>query len=100
MTIPERPLSAREILDLYFIENRARLLELAAFLDRIDRAAGTEDVRTDHRYRALMQAFTLLRDGERCRAKGVQVVFSDRSAAPVDTAEPGPATGAWRHEDH
>jgi len=30
-------MNAREILDLYFIENRARLLDIASFLDRIDR---------------------------------------------------------------
>jgi hypothetical protein len=32
------PLSARELVDEYFIENRTRLLEIAAFLDRLDRA--------------------------------------------------------------
>ena len=34
------PLSPTELVDEYFIENRNRLLELAAFLDRIDRADG------------------------------------------------------------
>ena len=32
------PLSAKELVDEYFIENRTRLLEIAAFLDRLDRA--------------------------------------------------------------
>ena len=32
------PLSPRELVDEYFIENRTKLLEIAAFLDRLDRA--------------------------------------------------------------
>ena len=32
------PMTAPEIVDEYFIENRNRLLEIAAFLDRLDRA--------------------------------------------------------------
>ena len=31
------PLSGTQIVDEYFIENRTRLLEIAAFLDRLDR---------------------------------------------------------------
>ena len=37
--------SSKEMLDLYFIENRARLLDIAAFLDRIDRYRGPEEAR-------------------------------------------------------
>ena len=32
------PLSPQALVDEYFIENRTRLLEIAAFLDRLDRA--------------------------------------------------------------
>ena len=32
------PLNATQLVDEYFVENRNRLLEVAAFLDRIDRA--------------------------------------------------------------
>lgn len=97
---PEQPLSACDILDTYFIESRARLLELAAFLDRIDRAPGAAEAREDYRYRALMRAFALIREGERFRAKAIQLAFSDLSSAPLDSAGPGTATGACPDEDH
>ena len=32
------PLTAAQLIDEYFIENRTRLLEIAAFLDRLDRS--------------------------------------------------------------
>jgi hypothetical protein len=97
---PEHPLSARDILNTYFIENRARLLEVAAFLDRIDRAPDAAEARGDYRYRALLRALGLLQEGERMRAKEIQFAFSDLSTAPLDSAGSGAATGAWRDEDH
>lgn len=98
---PVSPLSAREILDIYFIENRARLLELAAFLDRIDRAPGAAEARTDFRYRAMMRATELLDEGQAARAREMQLSFSDHSSAPIaSAAEAGAAAGASRHEDH
>jgi hypothetical protein len=38
MSRPSCTLNTLEILDTYFLENRARLLEIASFLDRLDRA--------------------------------------------------------------
>src|ERR1700739_988068 len=32
------PMTCRQLIDEYFIENRTKLLDLAAFLDRLDRA--------------------------------------------------------------
>src|ERR1700730_10883281 len=32
------PMTRRQLIDEYFIENRTKLLDLAAFLDRLDRA--------------------------------------------------------------
>ena len=37
MSTRQSPMTAGEALDLYFFDNRARLLEIAAFLDRLDR---------------------------------------------------------------
>jgi hypothetical protein len=34
-----------QVIDLYFMEARAKLIDLAAFLDRVDRAPGTDDFR-------------------------------------------------------
>ena len=34
-------MTRQQVLDLYFMENRAKLIDLAAFLDRVDRATGS-----------------------------------------------------------
>lgn len=36
------PKGGRELIDEYFIENRTRLLDIASFLDRLDRAGDGE----------------------------------------------------------
>ena len=38
-------MTRQQVLDLYFMENRAKLIDLAAFLDRVDRAEGEADFR-------------------------------------------------------
>ena len=37
----------KNILDLYFLGARARLIDIAAFMDRVDRADGKADFRYD-----------------------------------------------------
>jgi hypothetical protein len=37
---PANPMNARQLLDLYFLEMRCHLLEVAAAFDRIQRASG------------------------------------------------------------
>lgn len=90
-----RPLSATEVLDLYFIENRARLLDIASFLDRIDRYAGAEEARGDFRYRAFTRALGLLTGEGSDRTAAIQMFFSDRSVEPIDSAVGLKALGAW-----
>lgn len=38
-------MTRQQVLDLYFMEARARVIELAAFLDRVERAEGVADFR-------------------------------------------------------
>src|SRR5687768_18558219 len=53
------PKTGRALVDEYFIENRNRLLEIAAFLDRLDRADGSL-ADHDFRVRAFREALRLL----------------------------------------
>ena len=53
------PKTGRELVDEYFIENRNRLLEIAAFLDRLDRTDASL-VDHDFRVRAFRDAVKLL----------------------------------------
>ncbi len=90
------PLTAREVLDKYFLENRARLLEVAAFLDRVDRAGEPEEAKADFRYLALKQALDLLAASETGRAKALQLSFSDPTVEPIQSAAAMKgAFGAW-----
>jgi hypothetical protein len=67
------PLPAATALDLFFLDARARVLDLAAILDRIDRGAGPRD---DPRLAKLRRAVALLQEGGPGRAEQVQQLFS------------------------
>ena len=73
------PSAAQAVMDREFLEMRARVLELAAALDRLDRAGGPPA--NDPRVASLRQALDALRqsnsDGaEAARAERVQLIFS------------------------
>ena len=61
---------------MYFLEHRAKLLDVAAFLDRIDRAEPTSS-ETDFRHAALMKAIQVMLDGQPQRTKRVLDLLSD-----------------------
>jgi len=104
MNTLKSPLSAQEILDTSFLENRARILEIAAFLDRIDRADGAAAAKTDFRYQAVLRAVRLLLAPGGTRAREVLLSLSDPTIEPIATASGmKSAVGAWKgaaHEDH
>ncbi len=68
-----KPLPAREALDRHFLEMRAKLLEVAACLDRIDRGGGAKE---DPRLAQLGQAISLLQAPNDGRAEKMQLLFS------------------------
>ena len=68
------PLPAPQVLDAYFLEARARLLDLAAILDRVGRGEGSADA--DPRLRKLREALGVLLNRSDGRAEAVQKLFS------------------------
>jgi hypothetical protein len=68
------PLDAPEVLNREFLEIRARLLQVAAALDRMDRAAG--DVARDKRRIDLDNALRILAEPGPDRAEKLQMLFS------------------------
>lgn len=68
------PLDAPEVLDREFLEIRARLLQVAASLDRLARAEG--NVSGDERLQQLAAALEILAGGGDDRAERIQLVFS------------------------
>ena len=92
-----RPLSALEVIDLYFLEHRAKLIDIAAFLDRAERAAKSQGGRfEDFRLTQLMAALAVLGDGRGQRARRVLERLSDPTAEPIASAAGMKgALGAW-----
>lgn len=70
------PLPAAQALDSYFLEARARLLEVAATLDRIGRGAGASETGADARLHKIRQALEVLLDPSGGRAERIQQIFS------------------------
>lgn len=84
-------MTRQQILDLYFMDARFRLIELAAFLDRVDRSPGEDDFRI----KAFRQALSDLSKGNPERAKQVLLTFSDPTTEPIAAATTKAACGAW-----
>lgn len=68
------PLDRPETLNKEFLEIRARILELAAALDRLDRAAGSVD--GDRRLEQIRRGLDVLDSSGPGRAERVQMAFS------------------------
>jgi hypothetical protein len=68
------PFDASELLNREFLEIRARLLQVAASLDRISRAEGT--VENDPRLEKLGRALSILQTADSNRAEQIQLIFS------------------------
>ena len=81
----------KNILDLYFLHARSRLIDIAAFMDRVDRADGDRDFR----YEAFCKALKALDSDESNRAEKVLLAFSDPTNEPVSVAASKAACGAW-----
>jgi hypothetical protein len=88
------PKTGTKLIDEYFIENRTRLLDIAAFLDRLDRA-GDPATETDFRARAFREALLALVEGEGPRIQRVQMVFSDPTTEPKEELDQKGACGAY-----
>ena len=88
------PLSRRQLIDEYFIENRTKILDLAAFLDRLDRAEGTASG-PDYRMEALHEALDVLSGEGPSRIHRIQMIFSDPTTEPLEALDQKSATGAY-----
>lgn len=67
---------ATEVLDRDFLEARCKILELAATLDRIDRAPARHGEHPDSRLSQLRQAMEALAEPGPGRAETIQRIFS------------------------
>jgi hypothetical protein len=84
-------MTQQQVLDLYFLDARHKLIEVAAFLDRLDRATGKADFRRP----AFQRALAAVSGPQPCKARRVLLAFSDPTAAPIPAATTKAACGAW-----
>jgi len=71
------PQTARTVLDRHYLEIRARILEVAACLDRIDRADADGSIAADPRMDLLRKGIDILATEGVDRAERIQILFSD-----------------------
>lgn len=84
-------MTRQQILDLYFLDARHKLIDLAAFLDRVERAGGPDDFRM----KAFRSAISRLSGRKGGRAKKILLAFSDPTTQPAARAETKGACGAF-----
>ena len=84
-------MNRQQLLDLYYLEARSKLIDIAAFLDRLDRSAGE----ADFRLAAFTKALSQLEAGPTPRAERVLAALSDPTTEPIPAATTKAACGAW-----
>ena len=83
-------MTRQQVLDLYFMDARCKLIEIAAFLDRVERASGSDDFRITEFRKAMREL-----EGKGNRAEKVLLALSDPTAESIPAATTKAACGAW-----
>ena len=87
------PMTQKELLDHHFMENRSHLLDVAAFLDRMDRAVkqnGTDDFR----FTAFKQCLADLQSEAPYRTDRLLMMLSDPRSDLLEERDKQSADGA------
>ena len=87
------PMTRQAVLDLYFAEARSKLIDLAAFMDRVQRAEGEGDFRWEAFVAGLRELGGDLPAND--HARRVLTLLSDPSTEPLAAATIKSAAGAW-----
>lgn len=87
------PLTQRQLIDEYFMQHRNHLLEIAAFLDRLDRSV-EHNAATDFRIVAFREALGELLAADPNRVERVQLLLSDRDTTLLEERDRQNAYGA------
>lgn len=84
-------MTRQQVLDMYFMDARCKLIDLAAFLDRVDHATGSPDFRLE----AFRKALSALNSDQSNRAEQVLLSFSDPTQEAIPAATTKAACGAY-----
>ena len=88
------PLTQQQLIDLYFIEIRAKVLDVAAFLDRMQRSV-ERNAEDDFRMMALYEALQRLSNNSSGRVYDIQMLLSDPTIEPLLQLDRKSAFGAF-----
>jgi hypothetical protein len=89
------PLTQRQIVEEYFIEHRTKILDIAAFLDRLERTRERDD-EDDFRVVAFRKALgALLESSGETRIQRVQMLLSDPRTELLGQLDRKSAFGAY-----
>jgi len=86
------PPTSVNLVDHAFMDARYKLIDIAAFLDRIQRAGQADD----YRFTQFREALRCLSQEEPTRARDVLLTFSDPTTEPIPAAHTQGAAGAYR----
>lgn len=81
------PMNRQDVIDTYFMEHRAKVLDIAAFFDRVDRAQSQGSLGEDFRMIAIRKAVEILLDVQPERARRILETLSDMSTDIPDSAK-------------
>ncbi|QBD83567.1 hypothetical protein EPA93_23450 [Ktedonosporobacter rubrisoli] len=87
-------LSQQQLIDEYFMDVRAKLLDVAAFLDRIDRSVEC-NAEEDFRMMAMREGLQALCTRAPYRVRTIQMIFSDPTREPLSELDRKSAFGAY-----
>lgn len=83
-SVPPATMSAASVLDMYYLDMRCALLEVASAFDRIDRMTGAETVHNDLRVQQLRTACRLLADDSGAdRTEAILTMLSVDDPEPI-----------------
>lgn len=88
------PLTQLQLIDQYFLENRNRLLDVAAFLDRLKRAS-KKDGQNDFRLIAFKKVLKILPSDQSSYLKKALMILSDPTQVPLPKLDRKSALGAY-----
>ncbi len=84
-------MTKNQVLDLYYLDARSKLIDIAAFLDRLERAEGEGDFR-QHAFVGVLETLPTLKAN---RARALLEALSDPTHKPIAKAHTKGAAGAW-----
>lgn len=70
------PLTAKELMDMYYLDMRSAILETAAMFDRIERASGGAEALRDIRIHNILKGCEIIKNSSKTRAEDILNLLS------------------------